>query len=161
MQYKIIARKYQQGFSLVDMVIAIGIMSLIAAVIILSFSQFRARKNLDAAVEMVMVAFSQAHLDTISSKNDSPYGVAVQSDEVIYFKGATYPGDTAVGNIRYKLPSTVEIADISLNGGGAEVFFGRIQGGTMQYGSFVVRAKSATTTKNTISISQVGVVSLQ
>lgn len=150
----------RRGFSLVDMMIAISIMTLIASVIILSFAAFRTRKNLDAAVEMVMVAFSQAHFDTISSKGDSPYGVAIQDDEVIYFKGATYPGEGAVGNIHYRLPSTIEIANITLNGGGTEIFFNRINGGTAQYGYFDVRAKSATTTSNRITISQVGIVSL-
>ena len=98
-----LSRIRQRGFSLVDMMIAIAILAMISSVIILSFAAFRAQKNLDAAVEMVMVAFSQAHLDTISSKNDSTYGIALQSDEVIYFKGATYPGEAAAGIVYFSI----------------------------------------------------------
>ena len=89
------------GFTVLEILMVIGIMMLISSVVLVSLSQFRARKILDASVEVVMIAFSQAHLDTLSSKDDSVYGVALRSNEAIYFKGSVYPGDSDPSNKRY------------------------------------------------------------
>ena len=148
------------GFTVLEILMVIGIMMLISSVVLVSLSQFRARKILDASVEVVMIAFSQAHLDTISSKDDSVYGVALRSNEAIYFKGSVYPGDSDPSNKRYVFSNAIEIANISLNGAGTYVYFKRFSGGTDQYGTFDVRLKGSTITKTTVTVSQVGVAAI-
>ena len=150
----------QRGFSLVEIVVVLSIITIISSMVLVSLSQFRARKILDASVEMVMVVFSQAHLDTISSKDDDVYGVALRSNEAIYFKGAVYPGDSDPSNKRYVFSNVIEIANISLNGAGTIVYFKRFTGGTDQNGTFDVRLKGSTSIKTSVTVSQVGVAAI-
>lgn len=149
-----------KGLTLVEIVVALGIITLMSSITLAAFGSFRARQTLDASIELVLAAFSQAHLDTISSKNDYLYGVYLKSNEVITFRGTTYPGDNDPYNIHYTLPSTVDIGSISINGGGSAIFYKRLSGATDNFGTFDVRLKSNTTTKTQITINQTGVVSL-
>lgn len=156
----ILKKKYTSGVTLIELLIALAVMSLISTIVLGSFSEFRARQTLDASVEMVLSAFSAAHLDTISSKDDDIYGIYLKAGEVIYFKGRPYPGDNDLQNRHYILPTTVEIANISLNGGGSTIFYKRLSGATDNYGTFDVRAVSRPAVKTTITINQTGATSL-
>ena len=160
MNFSIYNKNQQRGVTLIELLIALSMVALISSIILASFSQFRSRQTLDASVEVVLAAFSAAHLDTISSKNDDIYGIYLKQNEVIYFKGSPYPGDSDPGNVHYILPATLEVANISLSGGGSAVFYKRLLGGTNNYGSFDVRVKANTTVKSTVTINQTGATSL-
>ncbi len=149
-----------RGVTLIELLIALSVMGVISSVILASFSQFRARQTLDSSVEVVLAAFSAAHLDTISSKNDDIYGINLKTNEVIYFKGTPYPGDNAAGNTHYVLPAPIEIANVSLNGGGTTIFYKRIMGATDNFGAFDVRVRANATVKSTVTINQTGATSL-
>jgi len=130
---------------------------MIGSLTITSLGQFRDKKMVDAAVEEVLSAFSHARLDTLSSKNNAAYGVHIDSNQLVYFKGTTYTAGAAT-NIVYKLPSQVEIVGVILNGAGTNVFFKRLTGATDQYGAFQVRAKSTPGTMVPITINSTGIV---
>lgn len=150
----------QAGFTLLELLIAVGIMSLIGSAIMGAFGQYRTEQSKEGAAETVLATLSQAHLDTMSSKNDSSYGVNFKSDEVIYFKGTVYPGDNDSGNIHYSLPNSIEIADISLNGGTTTVIFKRLTGATDNFGTVKVRVKARPDDYLTVKINQTGAISL-
>lgn len=145
---------------MIEILLVIGISVLLASVVLSSFGQYRLRQNLAGSVESVLAEISAAHLNTISSKNDSPYGVNLKSDEVIYFMGDPYPGDSDPANIHYVLPRMIEIANISLNGGGTAIYFKRLTGATDNFGTFDVRAKTDTGLSTTVTISQAGATSI-
>ena len=155
-----VKKNYSRGVTLIELLIALSVMALISSVILASFSEFRGRQTLDSSVEVVLAEFSAAHLDTISSKNDDIYGINLKSREVIYFKGSPYPGDNDPGNTHYILPAPIEIANISLNGGGSSIFYKRLTGATDNYGSFDVRVIAKPTVKSTVTINQTGATSL-
>jgi prepilin-type N-terminal cleavage/methylation domain-containing protein len=151
--------QYRRGVTLVEILVAISIIGLIASFVLASFGDFRARKTLDASVEGMLSAFSHAHLDTISSKNDQQYGVHIAADQVVYFVGPTYATGTAT-NIIHSLHSVIEIANISLNGGGSDVLYQRLSGKTNQYGTFQLRPRSRPTMTATITINETGATSI-
>lgn len=148
------------GISLIEILVALGIVTLIMSAIMSAFGQYRSEQSKQGAVETVLAALSQAHLDTIASKSDTVYGVNLKQHEVIYFKGAVYPGDSDSSNMHYKLPSMIEIANVSLNGGTTTVFFKRLNGATDNYGTFGVRVMSRPTEAITVTINQTGATSL-
>jgi prepilin-type N-terminal cleavage/methylation domain-containing protein len=150
----------KKGFSLLEILVALGIVTLIASAIMSAFGQYRSEQSKEGAVETILAALSQAHLDTIASKSDTVYGVNLKQNEVIYFKGAVYPGDNDSGNTHYKLPSMIQIANVSLNGGTTTVFFKRLTGATDNYGTFGVQVISRPTEAITVTINQTGATSL-
>ena len=152
--------KKSSGFTLLEVVISIGIIMTLSSVVLSSMSTFRATQTLDAAVEKTLSAFSLSRLDTISSKNDSAYGVRILQDRVTYFKGTVYPGNGNVNNLDFVLPMAIEVANISLNGGGPDVIYQRITGATVNYGTFDIRVKGNTSISTRVTINQTGTVSI-
>ena len=141
------------------MLVAIGIIVLIGSFVLASFSQFRARKTLDATIESTLASFSRAHLDTISSLNDNQYGVHLDSDKAVYFVGTVY-SSSATTNVPYLLNPAIEIANIALSGGGNEVIFNKLTGGTSQNGTFEIRVKADITKKAVVTVNGTGAVSI-
>lgn len=151
--------QHHRGVTLVEILVAISIMMLISSLVLAAFSSFRAQKTLDAAVEETLAAFSHAHLDTISSKNDQQYGVHIETDQVVYFIGPTYTTG-AVTNVIHQLHTAIEIVNVSLNGGGSDVLYQRLSGTTNQYGTFELRPKARPTITTTVTISGTGATSI-
>ncbi len=149
-----------RGVTLLEILIAISIVAIISGLMLATFSEFRSRQTLGAVVEKTLAAFSAAHLDTISSKNDATYGIYLKSTEVIYFQGTTYPGDNDPGNVHYGFPKVIQTANINLNGGGSTIFYKRLSGATDNYGTFDVRIVGNPNTKTTITINQTGATSI-
>ena len=152
-------KNQRKGASLIEILAALAFVMLLSATALAAFSQFRTRKTMDAAMEKVLAAFSQAHLDTISSRNNKQYGVHLAPDQTVYFAGPAYATGT-VTNIVYKLNPTIEIYNISLAGGGTDVLFNRLTGGTSQSGTFEVRAKGNSAIRTLVTVNGTGAVSL-
>lgn len=150
----------ERGATLLEILVAVGLLAMISSLVLASFSQFRARKTLDATIESTLSAFSRAHLDTIASLNDKQYGVHLDADKAVYFVGTTYNAGDAT-NIPYVLNSAIEIADISLTGGGSDVIFEKLTGGTGQSGTFVIRVKADPSKKGVITVNGTGAISLK
>jgi type II secretory pathway pseudopilin PulG len=148
-----------RGMTLLEIVASIGITMMIAGLIFASFSNYRTRQNMDGSIETVMAVLSRAHVDTISSKNDDVYGVYFNPAEVIYFRGATYPGDSDPANVHYILPPTIEIANVSFHGDTQYVIFNKLSGTTENYGTFDVRSKADTSITTTLTVNKTGATS--
>jgi Tfp pilus assembly protein FimT len=144
---------------MLEVVVAIAIITLISVIVYAPFNDFRAQKTLDASVEKILSAFSQAHLDTISSKDNMQYGVHIAAGEVVYYVGPTYATGTAT-NLVFVLHPGIEIYDISLNGGGSDVLYQRLTGSTDQNGTFKLHPKGRIDTIATITINRTGATSI-
>lgn len=142
---------------MLEIAIAVAIIGIIGGIVFSSLSSFRARKTLDASVETLLAAFSAAHLDTISSKNDLQYGVHIDADKVVYFIGPAYSAGAAT-NVTYRLHPAIEIVAVTLAGGGNDVLYNRLTGTTAQNGTFVVRARANPAIAVTITVHATGAV---
>lgn len=148
-----------RGITMLEVLVVVSIITLMSVIIYAPFNDFRAQKTLDASVEKILSAFSQAHLDTISSKNNQQYGVHISSGEVVYYVGPTYATGTAT-NLVFTLHPAIEIFNISLSGGGSDVLYQRLTGSTNQNGTFQVRPKGRINTVATITINKTGATSI-
>jgi hypothetical protein len=106
-----------------------------------------------AGAEQVLSTLAAAREKTLAGINNSQYGVHFQSDRLILFRGASYPG-TTVQTI--DLDSTITIPTITLAGGGTNVIFNRLTGATAQTGTIVVRLASDATQSIIITIAATG-----
>jgi len=148
-----------RGITLIEILAVVAIVLLLSAMSLAAFSAFRAGKIMDVAVEVTMTAFSRAHFDTISSKGDQQYGMHLDSDKATYFVGPTYSGGAST-NIVYALNPVLEIANVTLAGGGNDVLFNRLTGGTGQSGTFEIRLKGSTSIRTLVRVNGTGAVTL-
>ncbi len=152
-------KKINRGISLLEIIIAIGIIAIIMAIVIPNFSQFNKQQALQVTKEDIISLLNEARNSTISSKNSTNYGVHFQSDRAILFAGSTFvdmPGNKQINfDSAVTIPST---GGINL-GGGDNVIFQRITGDTLNNGTIVLQLVSDATRQKVISISSLGVIS--
>jgi prepilin-type N-terminal cleavage/methylation domain-containing protein len=129
-------KKYRQnkGFTLIEVLIAVSIITISAIMVIPSWKSFSDNINISNTAKAIDSKVNLAKSYSVSSLNNANYGVRFETGKITLFKVNPY----AVIE-EYNLPATMEIYDISLNGGGADVAFSRLTGTTDNYGSVKIR----------------------
>ncbi len=149
----------KQGLSLIETVIALAVLGLVAAVSIISFSQFRDRQQMARSSEQVTGTLARARSLTVFSQEESQYGVHFTSASVTLFKGVVFsPGDPDNQEINL---TQVEISNINLNGGGADVVFQRLSGQTANFGTVTLSLSRDPGLTRLVEIKSTGLVQLQ
>ncbi|MDO8569950.1 MAG: prepilin-type N-terminal cleavage/methylation domain-containing protein [bacterium] len=148
-----------RGFTVLEILIAISIMVLTITIVTFSFSKLNSSQTLDKSADLVVSILNEARSLTLSSVNDSQYGVSFEDSQVILFKGSIYLLSDP-SNVVTELNSLVGLRNIILNGGGTSVIFKRLTGNTFETGTVEIFLKASTTTFRTITISATGIVEL-
>lgn len=148
----------KRGYTAIEILLVIGIMGILVSIIGLSFSAFRNSNILFVETENIVSLISQARNDTLSSKNDTVYGVHVESNRVVLFEGSTF-SEPDPENIEISLDTSVMLTDIVLNSG-SDIVFKRLSGKTDGHGTMLLVLTSATTTRKTITIYATGLVDI-
>ena len=150
-------KKSQAGFSLLEVLISIGILAVTATILMSTFGSFRAANDLTEARSNVLGLLKDARGKTLSSENKSNYGVHFQNDRAVLFKGNSY-NPSATDNDIYLLPPSIEISAVSLTNGAVDTVFTRLLGTTTAYGTITMRSLRNSSTK-TITILPSGNIS--
>jgi len=154
-------KKNNAGFTLFEIIIAIAILSILVAIGIPNFFSLKKSIDLDNNVQGIISALKLAQNKTLSSENDSQYGVfidtAVSPNRYVLFKGADYVSREPDADVVYYLENATEFYDISL-GGGNEIVFDRVTGASEEAGSLSVRMSTDTERNKTIYIANSGAV---
>jgi prepilin-type N-terminal cleavage/methylation domain-containing protein len=145
----------RNGFTAIELLIAVSILTLLTAIILPVLSGFRKKETLLADAESVMELIAKARHDTLGAKMDMRYGVHLATTSVTYFVGTTYDSATTT-NIVYNLDSGISIAGITLTGGGSDILFERLTGATQTNGTFRLEYDSDTTASTTITLTATG-----
>jgi len=148
--------KNKSGFTLVELLVTLAIISILAVVIFNALSNFRKNQALTMDTETVVEILRQARNQTLTSKNSSVYGVHFASPDITIFTGAVYDPNSTT-NIKFVLSSTDTILSVNLNGAGSDVIFKRLTGETDQYGTVVISSPQISKTK-TVTIYKTGLV---
>ena len=148
------------GFSLIEMIVVIAIGAVLVVAVIISFSSFRNSKIVDISADQILSVINEARVKTVSSEDYSRFGVRLEAGRVVLFKGDIFT-EPSSSNVQTTLSSLVEISNISLNGGGADIVFQKLTGKTNNYGSWRVRLKSDNNKYKTISVKSTGIANIQ
>ena len=145
----------QKGFTLIEVLVVVGLISLITGTPAFSFKDLNIRRPLENGVEDVVTLINEARSLTLSAQAETRYGVHLESEKIVLFSGGSY-SSTSPANITSVLPSTVQIRNISLSGGGENILFDRLTGYTTNYGSLEVYLVASSTDFRTINVSRTG-----
>lgn len=141
----------RSGFSAIEILVASGIIALLAGLILWPFASFRDEKLLDGAAEDILTLLDEARGRTLSSDGALSYGVYFESGKI------TLVPD----NKEVMLHNSLTISNISLAGGGATVMFKRLTGATDQSGAVTISLAADNSRQRMVVISPAGSVGLQ
>ena len=149
----------RQGFTILEILFVVAIMALVVTIITFSLSKLNASQALDKSATLVISILDEARSLTLSSKNDSQYGVYFEDSQLTLFQGATYSSSDPA-NVVTSLHSLVGLRNVTLSGGGTSVVFKRLTGNTDETGTVEVFLKASPASFYTITISVTGIVEL-
>ena len=153
-------RHTKSGFTLLEILLVIGIFAVLAAAGVSPLLLFKKTSDLNGTLETGASFLLEARAKTLSSENESRYGVHFRHEATVLFKGAAFT-EGALGNEVAPLPSSVEISNVSLQGGGNDVVWNRLTGEADAYGAVAFRLKSDTSKVRTLRIEKTGIISTE
>src|SRR3989338_5207402 len=145
-----------RGFTAVEFLITLSILAVLTAIIFTSMSSFRNNRALQIVSEDILSLLDEARVNTLSAKDSYAYVVHFESALIDLFRGTTYSSSDP-NNKTVDIDGAVEISNISIAGGGADVLFQRLIGTTSQNGTITIRLKSDVSKTKTILIETSGV----
>ena len=159
--------KHPQGFTLIEMVVSLGILVLFFGLSFASLSAMHQTSIVRGSGDAVASAVSTAALKARAGAQGTPWGVYFDYDnvtripvKVVVFSGSSYASRNAAYDIEYPMGSMPVFTGVSLQGAGVsggsdhEVVFAALSGTTTQYGTIVLTSQNRTTT---ITVSSIGV----
>lgn len=153
-----------RGYSIVELLIVLGVMVLLATMATLPFRSFQDTQAVQNAQDAVIAFIVDARTKTLSSYNDTSYGIHFSSGpntastQLIEFSGTTY-NPNATNNVVLQLANNAQVSSVALADGGVDVVFNRLTGGTEEYGTINLRVTPAAHVyTRSITINKAGVV---
>jgi Tfp pilus assembly protein FimT len=150
---------YKRGITIVELIIVLAVLGMIFMIIIPQFSAMRENQVLKGAVSDVLSSLDQAKSKTLASLDSSSYGVHLESDRVIIFKGTVFSAND-INNETMSITAPASISNVTLagvSGDSGDVFFNRLSGSPSATGTITVSIPSIS---KIITISATGGVSV-
>ena len=152
--------KFSKSFTLIEVLVIIAVIIILIGITASVYSSFRSHSELNTSSEEILSVLRLSQSKTLSSEGASEYGVHLEQDKIVLFKGDVYdPLDP--NNEMHDFSSRVRISNISLNGGGTEIIFDRISGFTSEFGTVKLELKKDPNQFRIIEIAASGQASIQ
>jgi prepilin-type N-terminal cleavage/methylation domain-containing protein len=125
-------KSHKKGFSLLEVLIVIGIFAIVASISTASYYNYKSHTNLELATNGLVEAIRFAQASAESGKFDSKWGVKVFADKVLVFKGDSY--DSRDLDFEQSLSFSGNMS----NGGLSEIVFEKLNGETSMTGTMTL-----------------------
>jgi prepilin-type N-terminal cleavage/methylation domain-containing protein len=140
----------QAGFTLLEVLLSVAIMSLLAGLSLPVYESFARRNDLDVTTQSTVNAIRRAESYARAVQGDSLWGVKFQASGMTLFKGATYAArDTSFDEV-ITVPGAVTVSGLS------EVDFAKVTALPNTTGT--VTLTSTTNDTRTITLNAKGMV---
>lgn len=139
----------QAGFTLIEMLLTAGVLTVIAAMAIPLYLSLSKRNDLDAAVTVLAQDLYQAQNASRAQERDSGWGVAVNGQVITLFSGTSYATRNSNYDVNYTVP-----ANISLSGG-PQIVYSKLYGLPTSTGTFNLTSAGQT---KTVTVNSKGMV---
>lgn len=142
--------KTQIGFTLIELIISITIISIVVVLITSGFNSFRESSHLTEAHSAILGTLRDARSRTLSGEKNTQYGVHFETNRIVLFAGSSYDSGFSSNEV-YNLPSLARISSINL-GGATDVIFVRLTGSAPASGTITLQSIPNNSKIKTITI---------
>lgn len=147
---------FKKGFTLVEMLIILAILTILIIVALPSFTTMRNNQILKTTASEVFSALDKAKSQALSSVNSSEYGVHFETNKIVIFKGTIYLS-LDPNNEDILISSGASISNINLTGGAIDLYFDRLSGAPNKTGTVTISVSSLS---KIVTISATGAASM-
>lgn len=147
-----------RAFTVIELVIVGALVALSLFVIINVFQRARERSMLDSSARTVASLIEKAHTETLSGKGGYAYGVHVDADRAVLFRGA-YNANEAT-NVTEQFDPALS-ASVSIEGGGNDIMFARLTGKASRYGTTTLSLLSDPAKVKHVVVTESGAVTIK
>ena len=139
-----------------ELLFAVAIISLVAAIFIRPFSLFQKRELLRKETDTVAALLEKARSSTLASINNKQYGVHFATSSASFFQGTAFTSEE-IGNETHVFDPLVSLDSVLLQGGGRDVVFKKRTGETDFYGSIMFSVVGSISS-STIAVHRTGLI---
>ncbi len=138
---------FKKGFTFIELIIVLAILGILIASSTTVAVRFYQTRALDIHLNGIVQVLRRAQLKAMSVENDSSFGVYINSDKYVLFKGDSYSTRDQSYDETYNLPDNFKTSGLS------EVVFSKIRGNTSDTGNIIL---TVTGKSKTLNINKVG-----
>lgn len=142
----------QQGFTLVELLLSVSIIVILVGLSLPVYFNFVARNDLNIATQNLTSSFRRAQTNARGVNGDASWGVAIVSESVVLFKGATYATRDSTYDEVSGLQGSITTSGIT------EVVFSKLFGAPNTTGT-VTLSNTQTNETRTVTLNAKGTVS--
>lgn len=115
-------RSADKGFTLLEVMISVGILALVAGSAMMFMGNFLSQSNLRSEHTLVLSLVKQARTLSLANRNRKAHGVKILSSTYVLFEGWSYAGRDASLDLSYNRDTSVMIT------GPSEIIFYTLSG---------------------------------
>ena len=141
----------RQGFTLLEVLLTMSIIGILAGASLPIYQRFQVRNDLDVAVMTVAQSLRRAQVSAQAVVGDAPWGVSVQSDSIVLFRGASYAARDSAFDETFGVPSSITASGMT------EVAFSKFAGLPQTTGTLTLTAASVGEAR-TVTVNAKGMV---
>lgn len=140
----------QRGYTLIEMLLSVAILSLLTGISLPVYESFVRRNDLDLTAQSVVSSIRRAGTYAEAVHGDSTWGVRFLATEVTLFKGASYVARDSNYDESLPLPPSIGISGVS------EIVFSKLSGTPNTSGTITLIGTTSDT--RTITVNTKGMV---
>lgn len=152
----------KRGFTLVEIMVVIGILSLLILVVSVNIRSFQTHSQVTQAAEELASILREAQSRSMAVVNGQNHGIHFDEDSNAYtlFEGTVF-SEGAPTNVVYSLDISIELTSVSLADAGSDVVFEKLTGSTTDSGLVTIASKLDGSVNQTVTITNEGKISAQ
>ena len=148
--------KKTRGFSILEVILTIVIMSVLVGLAATYYSNSQIRADVNSQAANIIHYLRLAQSNAASGLNNANHGLHFEASSYTIFEGELYNNNDPE-NVKIDLPSTITINGINLDGGGHDVIFLKATGETDNFGTITLNSAAINKTV-TIIVNYVGTI---
>jgi len=121
-----------QGFTLIEMVLVVGIISIIAVIGIPIYYNLQSSDGLDVTVNTLVQDLYQAQIFSRNEEDNSAWGVTIVGQTIIFYSGTSYATRNTSNESVFTTPVNIATSGLS------EVDFSKLYGLPLSSGTFTL-----------------------